>query len=187
MTEQNDKTGQSWGKHAKKGMYFTANIFLPLSELRYTATKIGPSLVNHFRRIKHLSPSNQLEQKLKQPVLSFEQAVEASGLSVDKLIERFNRRKKLCLTLSAFPALAVISIWIVVLLSGIYSPILLLKSIALTLALLALSAVPFVQALACAWRLWQLRNRINSPLEHGGFSDFLADKSWFRETISPWR
>jgi hypothetical protein len=186
MTEQNSKIHSNWSRHAKKGMYYAANIFLPLSDIRYAAIKIGPSLSNHFSRVKHLYPSHQMEIKLKQPVLNFEEAVTASGLSVENLILRFHRRKKLCLTLAAIPALLVLSILIVVLLSGIYTPILLLKAFALSLALLALSAVPFVQALTCTWRLWQLHKGRNSHQERGGFNDFLTETPWLKKTISPW-
>lgn len=184
MTEKNEKTSPHWGRRVGKGAYYTANIFLPLSELRYTATKIGPSLINHLKRARHLSPSYKLEQKLREPMLGFDDAVAASGVSTTVLIKRFHRRKQLCLALSAVPAFLIISVMLVVLASNIYTPLLLAKKLALVLALLSLAAIPFVQALVCSWRLWQLRERRASQQERGGFKDFLAENHWLKTTLS---
>jgi hypothetical protein len=184
MTEKNEKTSPRWGRRVGKGAYYTTNIFLPLSELRYTATKIGPSVINHLKRVRQLTPSYQLEQKLREPVLCFDDAVAASGISTEMLISRFRRRKLICLTLSAVPALLIVSVMLVVIASNIYTPLLLVKTLALVLALLSLSAIPFVQALTCSWRLWQLREHRVSHKERGGFKDFLAEKHWFKTTLS---
>lgn len=184
MTEKTEKSPPHWGRRVGKGAYYTANIFLPLSELRYTATKIGPSVINHLKRARQLTPSYQLEHKLREPVLCFDDAVAASGTSTEMLIKRFHRRKLICLTLSAVPALLIISVMLVVIASNIYTPLLLVKTLALVLALLSLAAIPFVQALTCSWRLWQLREHRASKQERGGFMDFLADNHWLKTTLS---
>lgn len=105
-------------------------------------------------------------------------------MTIETLKRRFLRRKKLCLALAAIPSLLVISIILVVLLSGIYTPLLLIKTLVLILALLSLAALPFVQALICSWRLWQLCHHRASPIERGGFSDFLSENSWLKTTLS---
>lgn len=184
MTNKAEKKSITWGQRTVKGIYYVSNIFLPLSEIRYTATKIGPSFLNNIKRVKHLFPSSQLERKLQQPILSFYEAVTASGMTIETLKRRFLRRKKLCLALAAIPSLLVISIILVVLLSGIYTPLLLIKTLVLILALLSLAALPFVQALICSWRLWQLCHHRASPIERGGFSDFLSENSWLKTTLS---
>ncbi|CAI1072362.1 Uncharacterised protein [Serratia entomophila] len=184
MTEKNEKTPPHWRRRVGKGAYYTANIFLPLSELRYTATKIGPSVINHLKRARYLTPSYQLDKKLREPVLCFDDAVAASGISIEMLIKRFHRRKQLCLVLSAVPALLIVSVMLVILASNIYTPLLLAKTLALVLSLLSLAAIPFVQALTCSWRLWQLREHRVSHQERGGFKDFLAENHWFKTTLS---
>ncbi|QKJ09448.1 conjugal transfer protein TraX (plasmid) [Yersinia massiliensis] len=183
MTNKTEKSPQ-WGKRLSKGLYYSTNIILPLSEVRYAASKIGPSLFNNFKRLKYLSPSHQLKLKLKEPILSFEQAVAASGLPVSALLRRFKRRKVVCLILAAVPSLLAIGLLLAVAVSGIYTPLLLAKALVLVLVLLSLAAVPFVQALVCTWRLWQLNQQRASPEERGGFSDFLGEVYWFKSTIS---
>ncbi|MCB5310576.1 conjugal transfer protein TraX [Yersinia massiliensis] len=183
MTNKTEKSPQ-WGKRLSKGLYYSTNIILPLSEVRYAASKIGPSLFNNFKRLKYLSPYHQLKQKLKEPILSFEEAVAASGLSVNNLQHRFKCRKMVCLTLAAVPSLLAIGLILAIAVSGIYTPLVLVKGFVLILVLLSLVAVPFVQALICTWRLWQLSQQRTSPEERGGFSDFLAEVAWFKSTIS---
>lgn len=183
MTNKAEKSPQ-WGKRLSKGLYYSTNIILPLSEARYAASKIGPSLFNNLKRLKHLSPSNQLELKLKEPILSFEQAVVSSGLSVTDLLRRFKRRKVMCLILAAIPSLFAIGFFLAIIVSGIYTSLVLVKGFVLILVLLSLAAVPFVQALVCTWRLWQLNSRRASIEERGGFRDFLAEVAWFKSTIS---
>jgi len=181
--EQEKEQERRWGKRLTKGAYYSMNVLLPLSETKYAARKIGPSLLHNFQRIKHLSPQNRLNEKLKEPVLSFDGAVAASGLSIESLKRRFIRRKRVCLALAAIPSLLIISVLIVVILSGMYTPLLLIKSFALILVLLSLAALPFVQALVCSWRLWQLEERRASPDEQGGFKDFLALHPWYKTKI----
>lgn len=117
-------------------------------------------------------------------MLCFDDAVAASGISIEMLIKRFHRRKQLCLVLSAVPALLIVSVMLVILASNIYTPLLLAKTLALVLSLLSLAAIPFVQALTCSWRLWQLREHRVSHQERGGFKDFLAENHWFKTTLS---
>lgn len=183
MTNKAEKSPQ-WGKRLSKGLYYSTNIILPLSEARYAASKIGPSLFNNFKRLKYLSPYHQLKQKLKEPILSFEEAVAASGLSVNNLQHRFKCRKMVCLTLAAVPSLLAIGLILAIAVSSIYTPLVLVKGFVLILVLLSLAAVPFVQALICTWRLWQLNQQRTSPEERGGFNDFLVEVCWFKSTIS---
>ncbi|PHM37635.1 hypothetical protein Xmau_03853 [Xenorhabdus mauleonii] len=184
MIDKNEKKTINWRRRTVKSAYFISNVFLPLSEVRYTASKIGPSLLKNIKRVKYLRPSFQLNRKLQQPILSFDEAVIASSMTIETLKQCFLRRKKLCLSLATIPPLLAISIIFVVLFNGIYTPLLLIKTLVLTLALLSLAALPFFQALICSWRLWQLSQRRASPIERGGLSDFLAENSWIKTTLS---
>ncbi|MBC8950086.1 conjugal transfer protein TraX [Xenorhabdus sp. TS4] len=184
MIDKTKEKSTNWNRRTVKIIYYISNVFLPLSEVRYTAAKIGPSFVKNIKRVKHLFLSSQLEKKLQQPLLSFDEAIIASGMTIETLKQCFLRRKKLCLSLAAIPSLLVICIIFVVLFSEIYTPLLFIKTLVLTLALLSLAALPFFQALICSWRLWQLSQHRASPMERGGFADFLSENSWIKTTLS---
>ncbi|WP_426575587.1 conjugal transfer protein TraX (plasmid) [Xenorhabdus stockiae] len=183
MTDKDDKKTVMWGRRTVKGLYYISNVFLPLSEIRYTVTKIGSSHLNTLKRIRRLYDFSPQKEKTQQPILNFNEAVIASGMSIDTLKHRFLGRKKWCLVLAAIPSILAISILFMVLLSGVYTPQLLLKSLVLILALLSIAALLFVQALICSWRLWQLCQHRASPTEKGEFSDFLSENSWIKATI----
>ncbi|EHJ5891167.1 hypothetical protein K7009_004677 [Salmonella enterica] len=53
--------------------------------------------------------------------------------------------------------------------------------------LLGLGSIPFLQAVICTWRLWQLRERRVSEAEKGTFTDFRRETHWIRMTLLPWR
>ncbi|MEG9672559.1 conjugal transfer protein TraX [Serratia marcescens] len=179
MTDQSPKSKTSW-KRASKGLYFTANLFLPLSELRYAATKIGPSLANNLKRSLMLAYGYRIEHQQTLPALQFEEAVAASGESVITLINRFRRRKHLCLALGAVPILIALSVVLLVLGSEIFTPTLLIRTATLCFTLFALAAIPLLQAFISTWRLWQLRNQRLSKEEAGSLTDFLRENTWWQ-------
>lgn len=174
-----------WARRVRKGAYYGLNAILPLSETRYALTTVGTSLAGHLRRIKQLSPTARREQARQQPILCFTDAVAASGQPIPVLQRNFRRRKQVCLVLTAIPVSAVTGLASVTLLSGLSSPWLLLKVLIIVLALLSLACLPFLQALICTWRLWQLREQRASVEERGGFMDFVAENGWFRCALRP--
>ncbi|MEN3262423.1 conjugal transfer protein TraX [Sodalis endosymbiont of Spalangia cameroni] len=169
----------------KTGLYYLANLFVPLSEARYTTRHIVPSL---FKQLRRLRVARKLLARTRgQPALSWQQAVRASGMSVMALERQQLRRKRLYLALGGFPVLCALGLLLAVLLSGLYTPVLLVR-VAITLfVLLALASIPLLQALVCTWRLWQLRERRLSVQEQGTFTDFRRSTPWLRMLLCPWR
>ena len=61
----------------KTGLYWLANIFLPLSEARYTKNKIIPSLAKQLQRMR--VAKKLIARQRRQRPLTWEEAVAASG------------------------------------------------------------------------------------------------------------
>ncbi|MBU9819655.1 conjugal transfer protein TraX [Rahnella sp. BCC 1045] len=59
-----------------------------------------------------------------------------------------------------------------------------LRIVSVLLALGAISATGFVQALAMNYRLWQLEEKRVSASEKGSFRDFLNETKWCRRVLS---
>jgi hypothetical protein len=169
----------------KTGLYFLANLFVPLSEARYTKNRIIPSLGKQLQRMR--VASKLIARRRRQPELSWQEAVTASGMDIDAIERQQLRRKRLYLAMSGIPALLAFGLLLAVLASGISTFSLLLRAGVITVVLLGLSSIPFLQAIVCTWRLWQLReHRVNTG-EKGTFTDFRNETPWIRMTLFPWR
>ena len=169
----------------KTGLYFLANLFVPLSEARYTKNRIIPSLGKQLQRMR--VARKLIARRRRQPELSWQEAVTASGMDIEAIERQQIRRKRLYLVMSAIPALLAFGLLLAVLASGISTFSLLLRAGVITVVLLGLSSIPFLQAIVCTWRLWQLReHRVNTG-EKGTFTDFRNETPWIRMTLFPWR
>lgn len=169
----------------KTGLYFLANLFVPLSEARYTKNRIIPSLGKQLQRMR--VARKLIARRRRQPELSWQEAVTASGMDIDAIERQQLRRKRLYLAMSAIPALLAFGLLLAVLASGISTFSLLLRASVIMVVLLGLSSIPFLQAIVCTWRLWQLReHRVNTG-EKGTFTDFRNETPWIRMTLFPWR
>ncbi|WP_198430380.1 hypothetical protein [Salmonella enterica] len=71
--------------------------------------------------------------------------------------------------------------------AGYMSAPLLIRVGVIIFVLLGLGSIPFLQAVICTWRLWQLRERRVSEAEKGTFTDFRRETHWIRMTLLPWR
>ncbi|ELR3950555.1 conjugal transfer protein TraX [Salmonella enterica] len=160
----------------KTGLYWLANIFLPLSEARYTKNKIIPSFAKQLQRMR--VAKKLMARRRRQPGLSWAEAVAASGMDTASIARRQLRRKRLYLVMAGIPIL---------LASGIYVAPLLIRVGVIIVVLLGLGSIPFLQAIICTWRLWQLRERRVSEAEKGTFTDFRRETHWIRMTLLPWR
>ncbi|ECS0225797.1 conjugal transfer protein TraX [Salmonella enterica] len=160
----------------KTGLYWLANIFLPLSETRYTKNKIIPSFAKQLQRMR--VAKKLMARHRRQPGLSWAEAVAASGMDTASIARRQLRRKRLYLVMAGIPIL---------LASGIYVAPLLIRVGVIIVVLLGLGSIPFLQAIICTWRLWQLRERRVSEAEKGTFTDFRRETHWLRMTLLPWR
>lgn len=169
----------------KTGLYWLANIFLPLSDVRYTKNKIIPSLAKQLQRMR--VARKLLARRRHQPGLSWAEAVAASGMDTAGIGRRQLRRKKLYLAMAAVPVLMAAGLFLAVLASGIYAAPLLIRLGIMTVVLVMLGSIPLLQAVVCTWRLWQLRERRVSVEEKGTFTDFRRETAWIRLTLNPWR
>lgn len=169
----------------KTGLYWLANIFLPLSEVRYTRNKIIPSFAKQLQRMR--VARKLMVRHRRQPGLTWAEAVAASGMDTARIARGQLRRKRLFLAMTGLPVLLAIGLLLAVLASGIYAVPLLMRVGVMILVLLGLGSIPLLQALICTWRLWQLRERRVSEAEKGTFADFRRETHWIRMTLLPWR
>ncbi|ECF5900728.1 hypothetical protein FNH43_15470 [Salmonella enterica subsp. salamae] len=169
----------------KTGLYWLANIFLPLSEARYTKNKIIPSFAKQLQRMR--VAKKLIARQRRQRPLTWEEAVAASSMDTAGIERRQLRRKKLYLAMAAVPVLLALGLFLAVLVSGIYVAPLLIRLGVMTVVLVGLGSIPLLQAVVCTWRLWQLRERRVSVEEKGTFTDFRRENAWIRMTLHPWR
>ncbi|EHW1391728.1 conjugal transfer protein TraX, partial [Salmonella enterica] len=110
-----------------------------------------------------------------------------SGMDTASIARRQLRRKRLYLVMAGIPILLATGLFLAVLASGIYVAPLLIRVGVIIVVLLGLGSIPFLQAIICTWRLWQLRERRVSEAEKGTFTDFRRETHWLRMTLLPWR
>lgn len=169
----------------KKTAWYTANIFIPLSETRLTMNTIIPSWKKQFQRIRVARKLMGRRQR-NQTAYTWAEAVALTGMTPAQLEQRFLRRKRLYLVLSALPALLATGLLLALLVSGIYTPMAFMRVVIMVLILLGLASIPGLQVVICSWRLWQLREQRVSVEEQGTFRDFTHGRPWIRESLLSW-
>ncbi|ENQ2579214.1 conjugal transfer protein TraX, partial [Escherichia coli] len=165
--------------------WYTANIFIPLSETRLTMNTIIPSWKKQFQRIRVARKLMGRRQR-NQTAYTWAEAVALTGMTPAQLEQRFLRRKRLYLVLSALPALLATGLLLALLVSGIYTPMAFMRVVIMVLILLGLASIPGLQVVICSWRLWQLREQRVSVEEQGTFRDFTHGRPWIRESLLSW-
>lgn len=173
------------GNRLKKTAWYTANIFIPLSETRLTMNTIIPSWKKQFQRIRVARKLMGRRQR-NQTAYTWAEAVALTGMTPAQLEQRFLRRKRLYLVLSALPALLAAGLLLTLLVSGIYTPMAFMRVVIMVLILLGLASIPGLQVVICSWRLWQLREQRVSVEEQGTFRDFTYGRPWIRESLLSW-
>ncbi len=173
------------GNRLKKTAWYTANIFIPLSEPRLTMNTIIPSWKKQFQRIRVARKLMGRRQR-NQTAYTWAEAVALTGMTPAQLEQRFLRRKRLYLVLSALPALLATGLLLALLVSGIYTPMAFMRVVIMVLILLGLASIPGLQVVICSWRLWQLREQRVSVEEQGTFRDFTHGRPWIRESLLSW-
>lgn len=173
------------GNRLKKTAWYTANIFIPLSETRLTMNTIIPSWKKQFQRIRVARKLMGRRQR-NQTAYTWAEAVALTGMTPAQLEQRFLRRKRLYLVLSALPALLAAGLLLALLVSGIYTPMAFMRVVIMVLILLGLASIPGLQVVICSWRLWQLREQRVSVEEQGTFRDFTHGRPWIRESLLSW-
>lgn len=173
------------GNRLKKTAWYTANIFIPLSEARLTMNTIIPSWKKQFQRIR-VARKLMGRRHRNQTAYTWAEAVALTGMTPAQLEQRFLRRKRLYLVLSALPALLATGLLLALLISGIYTPMAFMRIVIMVLILLGLASIPGLQVVICSWRLWQLREQRVSVEEQGTFRDFTHGRPWIRESLLSW-
>ncbi|EFB9701058.1 hypothetical protein E5H11_20400 [Escherichia coli] len=173
------------GNRLKKTAWYTANIFIPLSETRLTMNTIIPSWKKQFQRIRVARKLMGRRQR-NQTAYTWAEAVALTGMTPAQLEQRFLRRKRLYLVLSALPALLATGLLLALLVSGIYTPMAFMRVVIMVLILLGLASIPGLQVVICSWRLWQLREQRVNVEEQGTFRDFTHGRPWIRESLLSW-
>ncbi|GCP05390.1 conjugal transfer protein TraX [Escherichia coli] len=173
------------GNRLKKTAWYTANIFIPLSETRLTMNTIIPSWKKQFQRIRVARKLMGRRQR-NQTTYTWAEAVALTGMTPAQLEQRFLRRKRLYLVLSALPTLLATGLLLALLVSGIYTPMAFMRVVIMVLILLGLASIPGLQVVICSWRLWQLREQRVSVEEQGTFRDFTHGRPWIRESLLSW-
>lgn len=173
------------GNRLKKTAWYTANIFIPLSETRLTMNTIIPSWKKQFQRIRVARKLMGRRQR-NQTAYTWAEAVALTGMTPAQLEQRFLRRKRLYLVLSALPTLLATGLLLALLVSGIYTPMAFMRVVIMVLILLGLASIPGLQVVICSWRLWQLREQRVSVEEQGTFRNFTHGRPWIRESLLSW-
>lgn len=173
------------GNRLKKTAWYTANIFIPLSETRLTMNTIIPSWKKQFQRIRVARKLMGRRQR-NQTAYTWAEAVALTGMTPAQLEQRFLLRKRLYLVLSALPTLLATGLLLALLVSGIYTPMAFMRVVIMVLILLGLASIPGLQVVICSWRLWQLREQRVSVEEQGTFRDFTHGRPWIRESLLSW-
>ena len=161
------------------------NGLIPLSETRLTMNTIIPSWKKQFQRIRVARKLMGRRQR-NQTAYTWAEAVALTGMTPAQLEQRFLRRKRLYLVLSALPALLAAGLLLALLVSGIYTPMAFMRVVIMVLILLGLASIPGLRVVICSWRLWQLREQRVSVEEQGTFRDFTHGRPWIRESLLSW-
>jgi hypothetical protein len=153
------------------------NVFLPLSETsrmvraaRYIATR-------NATQLRRLLPTRNKE--VSSP-LSFIEAVRASGLTREQLIQRYWREKRVWLLICILTALLALVLPVGWWMSDVPpSGLLVLRIASLLFMLAGFAGLLFVRALHNQYRLWQLQTN-----QLGTFAEWKAKERWLRATLS---
>lgn len=166
-------------KKIRKKAWFAANLVLPLWEagrMVHAARYAAEKNVERFRRL--WPEATRKETK----ILSFDEAVAASGYSRESLMQRYLVAKRIWLAM--FVAAVCIFILLPVgtlLTASPGSGMLLMRMLSLMFMIAAFAGMLFVCAMKNQFHLWQLLTR-----ELGSFSQWRETGTWLKELFS-WR
>lgn len=166
------------GKVTKgKVAWHAANIFLPLSEsarilraIKYSGSKLN-------ERVSLLLGD---KKENSDDIISFEEAVSASGYSREVLISRYLTNKRIWLSLVLIAIVISISIPIIGFSSGVFiSMVAICRALSMSFMLLGFGCWSFAKALVCQYRIWQLQT-----YELGSLADWKSTNHWFQDILS---
>ncbi|MDN0112704.1 conjugal transfer protein TraX [Yersinia mollaretii] len=164
-------------KKFTKATYHAANVLLPLSEtarilraMKYSGVKLG----EQARRLKQAKDESTTE------LLSFDDAVRASGQTREVLISSHLRGKRIWLLLFVGAAMLALILPVAMILSGtLFSGILFSRTLSMSFMLAGFGGLMFIRALKNQYHLWQLQTR-----QLGTFAEWKATRNWLRDIFS---
>jgi len=157
------------------------NILLPISDVVVVYRKGVLPTVAKLRLLREILTQRSTAGE----TLSWAQAVERSGKTIEQLKTTFKRIRATWWGLMAAPGILSVILLLMVLANKSSLPSGTLLRAAMTILILAaLGAVGFVKGLIATYRLWQLEAQRVSEEEHGTFRDFLAENRWCRQVLT---
>ncbi|MBA6068066.1 conjugal transfer protein TraX [Pseudomonas mosselii] len=153
----------------------------PFSDLMVIYRKGVVPAFERLRLLRQMTVSRPVERES----LTWEQAVQQSGVPVEKLRKGIKLTRALWWCLMVVPGgfALILSVLLAFAASGLPGGTVLRVGVAI-LVLTALSSVGFVKALVATYRLWQLDMRRVSQAERGTFRDFCVETNWVRQVIT---
>lgn len=163
---------KKWTKIA----YHSANVLLPLSETARMVRAGRHVAGRHAEQIRRLFPKRTAADVGE---LTFDEAVAASGLSRERLINRYLLNKRVWLGLFALAVLPVLMLPAALLLADIPAPgLLAVRTASLVFMLACFAGLLFARAMKSQLHLWQLQSG-----RLGSFADWRAERRWLRDVF----
>lgn len=166
-------------KKSSKKVYYTANLFLPLSDIKRVAKTVRHVLLSSAERLRRIKPATASDDG---KVLSFREAVAASGCSRDALMRRYLLIKRVWLSTFSLVFAGTLLLLAATLLAGVpVAGVFLIRVLSLMFMLSGLCGLLFVLTLKNQFHLWQLaRQRL------GTFAEWRATGTWLKDVFC-WR
>jgi hypothetical protein len=164
-------------KKFSKTAYYTANLFLPLSDIARIARTARYALLRSAERLRRIKPTTAPDDE---KVLSFGEVVAASGCSRDALMRRYLLIKRVWLSTFSVVFAGTLLLLAATLLAGVpVVGVFLMRVLSLMFMLSGLCGLLFALTLKNQFRLWQLaRQRL------GTFAEWRATGTWLRDIFS---
>lgn len=163
---------KKWTKIA----YHSANVLLPLSETARMVRAGRHVAGRHAEQIRRLFPKRAAADARE---LTFDEAVAASGLSRERLINRYLLNKRVWLVLFALAVLPVLMLPAALLLADIPAPgLLAVRTASLVFMLACFAGLLFARAMKSQLHLWQLQSG-----RLGSFADWRTERRWLRDVF----
>jgi hypothetical protein len=162
-----------------KAAYYTANLLLPLSDVARIVRTARYALLRSAERLRRIKPVMAQDDA---KVLSFGEAVAASGCTRDALMRRYLLIKRVWLSTFSVVFAGTLLLLAATLLAGVpVAGVLLMRVLSLMFMLSGLCGLLFALTLKNQFRLWQLaRQRL------GTFAEWRATGTWLQD-IFCWR
>jgi hypothetical protein len=166
-------------KKIGKKAWFAANLVLPLWEAGRMVNAARYAAEKNAERFRRLWPEAAQREK---EILTFDEAVTASGHSREALMCRFLLAKRIWLSMFVVAVSIVILLPVGTLLAAPPgSGVLLMRMFSLMFMVSAFAGMLFVCAMKNQFHLWQLLSQ-----ELGSFTQWRATGTWLKELFS-WR